>query len=754
MAFQKVVTKVSPASMARGHKTLPTLIRRLHYQASEADREGVQLVDSQGKDLSIPEALERMGGEQSKYIELVSDASVLETQCLMERQPGIDPDEVMREHFAAQAEELERRYFEGRKCITVACHKEVDGSYHAHHLLPGDEDSLRAALGTGQRQKNLHGPHGYAIQAWDEAWKSGQNLQLSREQWAQIRHEQKKVRDQVRELLRERNRLHKESSSVLKSSAVSSSEDRLRIREETAARDRGIAGSIHSLETDQINRFWAVAGGTDSLEHLVDLEREAHRHTGDMRKVEARELGISVARVRQTAATERESFRHLHPDERLEIRERGLARELAAVRLKHTAQQRGMNPADHDHFERTTRQEREIEGILLQFEASRLRDREGELSRASSAFQSWSDKIRDGLGAERKYRQKTILNWSATYDTRRELVTQRQSLERKALQAQAESMGRSDPSPEMLRKLETRQAKERKDLAMEPIRLGLQKGVKKVQGKAVAIGRSLAKMPAQAVSKALADLQKAGRRAGGQVGPKPPAEIEAVGRAAKGAGIAVARGAVKVATTMAIESAKMIAHQSKHAAQGCAVTAKAIATGVINPVAGAKVAAQGYSEVGTNALKSGAQDLKQMGSKTAQDTAHASKQIVGQTLGGITSMGMTAAPAEVKAAVKTATELAKTAIRTSRALVQGAIQLNPLAVLGGAAKEFAQGTQNTAKAAGSGLVSAKLPKVVETPLNIAAKVPILGLIAAGMKQGAELGVGVTVAKGPSMNLDR
>lgn len=61
---------------------MPSLSRRVHYQASEVGRDGVQMVDARANTLSKEEAIERLGGENAPYIELVSDCSRLETEAI------------------------------------------------------------------------------------------------------------------------------------------------------------------------------------------------------------------------------------------------------------------------------------------------------------------------------------------------------------------------------------------------------------------------------------------------------------------------------------------------------------------------------------------------------------------------------------------------------------------------------------------------------------------------------------------------
>lgn len=148
---------------------MPSLSRRVHYQASEVGRDGVQMVDARANTLSKEEAIERLGGENAPYIELVSDCSRLETEAICSRHPELHPDEAMAQHFASQAHHLDPS---GR--AVVAVHREPDGSYHSHHLLPG----IEADYG------RLEGPRGEAQKAFEKAWMGGKPFHPVRDRGA------------------------------------------------------------------------------------------------------------------------------------------------------------------------------------------------------------------------------------------------------------------------------------------------------------------------------------------------------------------------------------------------------------------------------------------------------------------------------------------------------------------------------------------------------------------------------------------
>jgi len=736
MSIQKVIGKPSPRSISRGRTTMPNLDRRLHYQASTEDRESVQMIDSEGKDLSIDQALERMGGADHPYTELLSDASILESQCLQERHTELDPDEVMRRHFAAQARHMEEKYFKGEYVITSAIHRENDGSYHCHHLLPDSEANLYAQQ-EGKNRK-LEGRNGAAQEAWDKAWRDDRKLDYIRNpaerQEAKVRQSDyaeklEKLRQEQAELSRELRQGERSDDAV----------KRFESRRDYSNRASALEDNRHEVQVAKIDHFFAARGMENGLEHLVEREREEMRHRGDARLAENVKHGIRHAQVQNQNRYERENFKHLNAAERAEVREAGLARELEVVRLKHEYQLGEFKPGSPEHDAKIERQSKEIESILLRHEASKLKDQETDLSKTSGMHLDWSDRMRDTVGLERKSRPKSVANWMATYQPRKDLMAQRHDLERRAHHAQAAGSSR-EPKPDALQKLAERHAKERRDLAKEPLRMGVQRVGGKIQTKAKAVARGMAKLPGKALQK-LQEVQRKGSKTRQHPSMK---HAEAVEGAVTQTASATVQGAVKVATTVAVETAKAALHQAKHAAQAVQVTAKAIATGIINPLAGAKEAGAGYAKVGAEAVQTGARDLKGGFRSTVKDAATATKDIAQQGLGALTSAGMNTAPKEVQVLAKTGKEALLASIRATRQFVQGAITLNPLQAIGGTASEVATGGLAMSKAV-TGMVAAKLPAPAAKVLDLASKIPVVGLAAKALHHAAELGHGV--AKG-------
>lgn len=683
------------------------------------------MVDSAGNALEIDDAIERLGGANAPYSELISDLSSLETQALQERHPDMEPEDVAREFFQAQALELEAKYFAGESRIVVAVHGEPDGTFHAHLLLPGDEETLREAL-AGERQRNLEGQHGQAQAAFDRAWSKDMTLGLDRQEYARAMAEQQTYRAQVSVLRKEAYALQKDTTERVKATAMADGKARLEIQREAGEKERALADKIHALEVERIDKFWERAGKSQSLEHLVYLEREEFRYRGDARRADARIAGVNVALARQSSVGDREAFRHMTATQRAKVREEALARELTAVRTKHEIQVRDLDPKSAEYAERVARQEHEIRGILLRHEAAKLGDREHDLGQ---------------LGRGKGRAVASVL--------RRQIQAKRHDLERQALVARSQGMGR-DPREEAVAKLETRQAGERQTLRTGAAKGVAQRGV--ASGKRVVTG--VARVPGRILQKMSEDLRKMSPR-----GPRHGLQREAghVERTAQSVGLGAAAGVAKVASTAAVEAARAALHQAQHAADAARVTAKALATGVINPLVGAKEAGTGYSRIGAESAKTAGKDLVSGTKKVARDVGATAKGTASQTLGGLASLGANAAPQEVQAVVDTArtalVEAAKTSIQATRRAIQGAVTLNPVeAVLGSAVeggKGLLQGSMQLVKTSKI-LPSAKLPAVVEKPLEIAEKIPVLGLAVQAIHVAAKVAHGVSKS-GPELD---
>ena len=468
MSIQKIVDGPSAKSQSRGRKGMPSLGRRMHYQESPHDRDGVRLVGSDGQDLAIDQALERMGGPEHAYAEVVASASVLETQCLLTRHPDQDPRIVMSAFFAAQARHLEEKFFDGEKKIVTAVHWDGDGTVHAHHMIPDSAEGLRERQ-SGRKVK-IDGRNGSAQDAWNKAWRGDRTLLRVPFKDREQVNAQQATYDQRLETLRteraETSRCLRDGTKV----ADYEPDKLLALRKDYSARIISNEAERHEVQTQKIDHFFASRGMMGSLEHLVEREVEKDRNTGEVRMAENAKYGIWHAQIKRENAVERESFRHLTTNEKRRLRDKGLDRELEVVRLKHTYSNKDRVKGDPELVSMQARQAKEIESLVLRNEAAKLQDHQQELLKSVNANRTWADNARGKTG-KRTSRQEEKL--AEVFLAHAGLLEQRHDLERQSLQAEAEGRGKTAPDHERTARMEAKQGREREDfLDLHQIRNG------------------------------------------------------------------------------------------------------------------------------------------------------------------------------------------------------------------------------------------------------------------------------------------
>lgn len=756
---------------------MPSASRRVAYQASEQGREGVILEDSQGQEITQREAVERLGGAQAPYVELVSDASRIEVEALKVRRPDLEPEQVMARHFAAQARELAPL---GR--AVVAVHGEPDGSYHAHILLPGSEADY----------PRLEGRRGAAQQAWDRAWKAEKPFHPLRDRAS--REAAERLESEIRGLRKEANRLAKEARPT-----DADAEIRWKKREAVAAAREKIEAQLHTKTSEALALRYRSRGQEGSLEHLVEVDREAHRHTAEARRIAQERDGIGRER---NAREDRDLFRHLTAAERIPHRDAAFRRDLAAIAARQKLDLERAPEWNREGLQ--ARHQVECEVLLLRHQAARLRDLEGEQAKVL-------DRPKSGLRALLEGRQ----------DPPRDLLAERQALEVRALFLEAEGRGRSVPAVVAAR-LSARHAQEVEDLEAratmaqltpeartewreatfqrrcEALREGARAELEALQKEAPSAARAarteavghrrdcllealdlerkaanlrdlertgiaqstqamperhrleeaalrlrartsglegadpadLAKLRARHRAERLGLAQRAGVRAVSAaskatqkaVALLPRAALhsankalkaqitedntsasrdaEQVLRMAEGAAVGVAQVAISTALTAAQEAAKAAIHQARHLAEGLADVAKGISVGVAsgNPFAGARVTGEALARVGGEVLKDAAQDAAQGVARVPQDAARA---------------------------------------------IKSALTLD---VLGAAAHAGATAVAVARK--GADMIRGKHSMPLDKVVDLAAKIPIIGIAAKVTKLAAEVAMGAsTLAKG-------
>jgi hypothetical protein len=119
-----------------------------------------------------------------------------------------------------------------------------------------------------------------------------------------------------------------------------------------------------------------------------------------------------------------------------------------------------------------------------------------------------------------------------------------------------------------------------------------------------------------------------------------------------------------------------------------------------------------------------------------KDAFQAGRDSAQQALGGLASMGCNALPPELQASIRASKEMTIAAIKTAKSL----ITLDLIGV-GTSAGEGAIGVVRE----GGAMLRGSLPMPLEKAMDLAAKVPLLGIVAQGAKLGLELGAGAAQA---------
>lgn len=690
MTIQKVISKPSAASQKRGRKAMASLSRKVNYLESEVGRESAVLLDQEGNEISAREAIDRMGGKNANYVEIVSDASGIETATLLARRPEDDPREVMADHFRVQLSKLDKQGI-------LALHQEPDQSWHVHLLLHGQERDYG----------RLEGRHGKLQRTWDETWRNGQDRDVVD---ARAKKEADRIRIELVAMKAEEKVLNAERKTLKNASP---GEKRMTAREDHANRAAAYEERLHGTHICHLDALYRSRGQHGGLEHQVELATEESRHVGDSRRIERDRLGFDRSRAIQlnpldvsgaltrlgvhARGGDREAFRHLSTAQRKEVREAALRRELEVLKKKHGYE---LNGPGVDRNALMDRHGAENSAALLRFEGACLRDRE--------------EALRGGL-------TKSV----AMRPERKKLMAQRHAIECLALHGQATGMGRIEPKSEALRKLEMRQAKERDTLRSEP-------GTKlagKAQHHLRSIGRKMATVPSKALKKVTDEIRNS---AGYSHNHDLPHEADYLESFAQRTLASAGTTAAKIAMTAVMESAMTATHLAMNLARATAVLGKAIAVSIVDPAAAVKAAGRGLGQVGQDTWHDLAKDTKDAATNIGIDAKKGSKNVAGQMIRGITSIGTNMAPAEVRVAIATATAL----VRADLIGAGSAAGLGAGQVIGLATKSA------------HGQLGA-----LANQLNLAVKIPSLELASKIAKLASELGAFAAASKTNSNAID-
>ncbi len=265
----------------RGRTQAPACNRRMHYLASEHDRDSVRLLGAEGQELTPNQAAEVLGGPQAAYHEIIVAPSHSECEAIRARCPE-DPDRAVRE----AGDRLAKVYAKGRPYV-LAIH-EQDGRFHYHLAVAGPMPE-RALGRYGQVQKT-----------WDREF-GGDEPRI--QDWAAHRRFQQE-RARLQEVIRAQKENEQERREAVKRAAPERKTEAARPFERRA---RGLVEDRYQVEMRAVQARYEARGALGSPRHLAELEQVEHRRTGALRRLErretAREVGIAKARLGRAVDT-------------------------------------------------------------------------------------------------------------------------------------------------------------------------------------------------------------------------------------------------------------------------------------------------------------------------------------------------------------------------------------------------------------------------------------------------------------------
>ena len=256
----------------RGRTKAPACNRRMHYLASEHDRDSARLLGAESQELTPNQAAEVMGGPQAPYHEIIVAPSGAECSAIRARCPE-DPDRAARE----AGNRLAKAYAKGRPCV-LAIH-EQDGRFHYHLAVPGPM-SERALGRHGQMQKT-----------WDREF-GGDEPRI--QDWAAHRSF-KQERARLQEVIQAQRETEKERREAVKRATPERKADVARPFERRA---RELVAERYQVELRAIQARDEARGTLGGPRHLAEIEQAEHRRTGALRRLEGRETAREIGAVR------------------------------------------------------------------------------------------------------------------------------------------------------------------------------------------------------------------------------------------------------------------------------------------------------------------------------------------------------------------------------------------------------------------------------------------------------------------------
>lgn len=265
----------------RGRTKAPACNRRMHYLASEHDRDSARLLGAEGQELTPNQAAEVLGGPQASYHEVIVAPSQAECEAIRARCPE-DPNRAERE----AGDRLAKAYAKGRPCV-LAIH-EQDGRFHYHLAV------------AGPKPERALGRHGQMQKTWDREF-GGDEPRI--QDWtAHRRFQQERAR--LQEVIRAQKENEHARRAAVKRAASERKADAARPSERRA---RDLVEQRYQVELRAIQARYEARGALGSPRHLAEIQQAEHRRTGALRRLEgretAREIGAMKAKLGRAVET-------------------------------------------------------------------------------------------------------------------------------------------------------------------------------------------------------------------------------------------------------------------------------------------------------------------------------------------------------------------------------------------------------------------------------------------------------------------
>ena len=256
----------------RGRSQAPSCNRRMHYLASEHDRDSARLLGAEGQELTANQASEVLGGPQASYHEIIVAPSHAECEAIHARCPE-DPDRAARE----AGDRLAKAYAKGRPHV-LAIH-EQDGRFHYHLAV------------AGPMPERALGRHGKIQKTWDREF-GGDEPRI--QDWAAHRRFQQE-RARLQEVVRAQKETEQERREAVKRAAPERKADAAKPFERRA---RDLVEQRYQVELRAIQARYEARGSLGGPRHMAEIEQVEHRRTGALRRLEGRETAREIGAVK------------------------------------------------------------------------------------------------------------------------------------------------------------------------------------------------------------------------------------------------------------------------------------------------------------------------------------------------------------------------------------------------------------------------------------------------------------------------